>query len=235
MKISMNDEDILDKIKKDQEIDNRADTYDEYKRKNGLEDLGGYAGAVSALYAASKRGLSSYGQNNRKISNKGLQSSGYSAYVDALSQDRFKSGLDKVNDEYRKREADISLGYSSYLEKYADKQSGIKKSVMSHLIKNDVVDMNTAIAYGISAGLSKEDAESVGKSAYEVTRQKVFNSVLSQTVTLGLDKEGARLLAIKMGVSETDAKLFSEEIGEMLSYYGNISKEYLEYLEQRSK
>ena len=240
MKISKNEQDILKVAKAANEAEqpaksiNRADTYEEYKRKNGLDNLGGYANAVSALYAASKRGLSSYGQNNRQISNKGLQNSGYSAYIDELSKSKFNSGLKKINDEYRKLETDASLGYAGYLEKYADKQATLKKNVLSHLISNDVVDLNTAIAYGISAGLSREEAESAGRSAYEVTKQRVFNSILEQTVTLGLDKEGARQLAIKMGVSEADAELFAEEIGDMLSYYGNISKEYLEYLEQRT-
>ena len=105
---------------------------------------------------------------------------------------------------------------------------------MSHLVSNDVVDLNTAIAYGVSAGLSREEAEEIGKSAYDVTKQKVFNSILQQTVSLGLDKEGARQLAIKMGVSEADALDFANEIGELLDYYGNISDEYLEFLEQRA-
>ena len=74
----------------------------------------------------------------------------------------------------------------------------------------------------------------IGRSAYEVTKQNVFNTVLEQTVRLGLDKEGARMLAVKMGVSEADALSFAEEVEDMLRYYGNVSKEYLEYLEQRS-
>ena len=124
--------------------------------------------------------------------------------------------------------------YVSYLDKYKDKTSSVKKSVMSHLISNDVVDLNTAIAYGISAGLSKEDATLVGQTAYEVTKQKVFNTLLEQTVSLGLDAYGAKLLALKMGVSDVDANAFASEISDLLKYYGNISEDYLEFLEQRS-
>ena len=203
-------------------------------RRNGLTDLRGYANAVNSLFASSKRGLSSYGVNNREISNKGLQNSGYAAYIDDLVKTGFDTGLTKIKSDYAKKESDAALGYQSYLDKYSDKQATLKKSVMSHLINNDVVDLSTAIAYGMSAGLSAEDAESIGKSAYEVTRQKVFNTVLDQTVRLALDKEGARMLALKMGVSDADALSFAEEIEDMLSYYGSISKEYLEYLEDRS-
>ena len=209
-------------------------SFDDYKRRNGLSDLGGYARAVNALYAASKQGLSSYGINNREISNKGLQNSGYAAYIDDLANAGFDAGLAKIKNSYAKAESDAALSYQGYLDKYRDKVTTLKKSVMSHLVNNGVVDLSTAIAYGMSAGLSQQDAESIGRSAYEVTKQNVFNTVLEQTVRLGLDKEGARMLAVKMGVSEADALSFAEEVEDMLRYYGNVSKEYLEYLEQRS-
>lgn len=211
-----------------------VDTYDEYKRKNGLLDPYGFSSAIGALYASSKRDLSSYGINNRNISNKGLQNSGYASYIDSLSKTKLDTGLNAIRDEYSNKEYDASLGYLGYLESYRDKTNTLKKSVMSHLVSNDVVDLNTAIAYGVSAGLSREEAEEIGRSAYDVTKQKVFNSILQQTVSLGLDKEGARQLAIKMGVSEADALDFANEIGELLDYYGNISDEYLEFLEQRA-
>ena len=212
----------------------KPDTFDEYKRRTGVKDATSYANAVEALYASAKRDLSSYGINNREISNKGLQNSGYASFIDSLAKNKLDKGLASIKDSYEKEEYNASLGYKSYLDRYSDKTNALKKSVISHLISNDVVDLNTAIAYGMSAGLSESDAKEVGKSAYEVTKQKVFNNVLQQTVSLGLDKEGARKLAIKMGVSEADARGFAEQIGEMLEYYGNISDEYLEFLEQRA-
>ena len=212
---------------------NSPDTYEEYLRKNGLYDRNGYANAVSSLYASTKRGLSSYGINNRKINNKGLQNSGYASYLDDLSESKFNAGLYAIKNRFKKKDSDALTGYAGYLDQYADNQAKIKKNVMTHLVKNGIVDLGTAVAYGISAGLSEEDANEIGKSAYEVTKDKVFNNVLEQTVRLGLDSEGARLLAIKMGVSESDAQEFANEIGELLDYYGNISEEYLEFLEQR--
>ena len=234
MKIANTLEDILKDREGNKSTNKGADTYEDYLRKNGLFNMRGYADAVDALYAASKKNLSSYGVNNREINNKGLQNSGYASYIDDMAKSGFNTGLNKINAAYAQKEQDARAGYLSYLEKYNNKTARLKNSVLSHLIKNGVVDINTAIAYGVSAGLSGEDAEAIGNSAYEVTRQKIFNSILEQTVRLGLDSEGARQLAIKMGVSETDAKLFADQIGDMLEYYGNISKEYLEFLEQRS-
>lgn len=210
------------------------DSYNLYKYKNGLSGAKSYSDAVGSLYASSERSLSSFGKNNREINNKGLQNSGYSEYIDDLAERSFKSGLESLRKSYEENEAKARSSYASYLEKYKDKTSSVKKSVMSHLISNDVVDLNTAIAYGISAGLSKEDAAMVGQSAYDVTKQKVFNKILEQTVSLGLDKEGARMLALKMGVSDKDADIFADEVSKLLKYYGNISEDYLEFLEQRS-
>ena len=210
------------------------DSYDVFKHKNNLNAAKSFTDAVNSLYASSKKNSSDYGTNSRIISNKGLQNSGYSEYIDDMSKKSFDSGLEALQDTYANNEAKNRASYASYLEKYSDKQLQTKNNVMSHLINNDIVDLNTAIAYGMHAGLSREEAEAIGQSAYEVTRQRVLNKILEQTVSLGLDQNGARMLALKMGVSESDANSIANEVSELLEYYRDISKEYLDFLEQRS-
>lgn len=211
------------------------DTYDVYKHKNGLSTTKSYTDAVNLIYASSKKNMSSYGANNRLINNKGLQNSGYATYIDDLSENSFASELQSLKDLYSSNESKNRSAYASYLEKYRDKQTQIKDNVMSHLIDNDIVDINTAIAYGVNAGLSREDAEIVGKNAYDITKQKVLNKILEQTVSLGLDKEGAKMLALKMGISNSDADAIANEVSELLKYYRDLSADYLEFLESRSK
>lgn len=234
MKKAMTLEELVKKYLDGKPTLGTPDTYDVYKHKNNLQGAKSYSDAAAKLYYSSKQGLSSYGTNNRVINNKGLQNSGYAAYIDSLSKSSLNSKLDALQSDYSDSEAKARASYQSYLDKYRDKLASTKKSVISHLISNDVVDLNTAIAYGMSAGLSKDDAALVGQSAYEVTKQKVFNKILEQTVSLGLDKEGAKMLAIKMGVSEEDATGFADEVDELLKYYANISDEYLEFLENRA-
>lgn len=212
----------------------KPDTYDLYKHSKGLSNAQSYSDSVASLYASSKRSLPSYGANNRIINNKGLQNSGYESYIRDAAKSKLGTELESLKSSFAKDEAKNRASYASYLESYKDKTDSTKRSVMKHLVSNGVVDLSTATAYGISAGLSAEDAALVGKSAYELTKQKVFNNLLDQTVRLGLDKEGARLLALKMGVSEEDASGFADEIDEMIDYYRNISEDYLEFLEQRS-
>lgn len=227
-------EDLIKKYLSKNPTHATADTYDLYKHKNGINTAKSYSDAVNSLYSSLKKNSSSYGANNRNIYNKGLQNSGFSSYIDALNDNAFLKSAKNLKEAYSNEESNARSSYASYLEKYNDRQQKVKRNVMSHLIDNDVVDINTAIAYGIHAGLSAEDAEAVGQSAYSVTKQKVLNDILEQTVTLGLDKQGAKKLALKMGVNETDAELMANEVEELLSYYRELSDDYLEYLEQRS-
>lgn len=227
-------EELVKKYLSTTPLPSKPDSYDIYKHKNAASNNSSYADAVASLYAATMKNLSSYGSNGNKISNKGLQNSGYAAYIDDMNERTFNSGVKALSTAYGESEAQNRASYASYLEKYKDTEQRTKRSVMSHLIDNDVVDINTAIAYGMNAGLSPEDAKAVGESAYEVTKQKAINKILEQTVSLGLDKDGAKALALKMGISEQDASAIAEEVGEMMEYYANISKEYLEFLEQRS-
>ena len=212
----------------------KPDSYDLYKHKNSLSGVKSYSDAVNSLYASSKKSMSSYGANKRYIHNKGLQNSGYASYIDDASQKTFETGLEKLKDAYAQKEGDNRASYASYLEKYSDKQMQIKNDVMSHLISNDIVDINTAIAYGMHAGLSREDAEAIGQSAYNITKQKVLNKILEQAVSLGLDKDGAKLLALKMGITESDADAIASEVGDLMNYYRDISDDYLDFLEQRA-
>ena len=48
------------------------------------------------------------------------------------------------------------------------------------------------------------------------------------------DKDGARKLAINMGISEEDANGFAEQIGELLEHYKSLSSDYLDFLESRA-
>ena len=228
-------EDLVKSYLKGSLTENGPLSYDLYNHKNNVSLAKTYSDAVSSLYKDTKRSLSTYGTNSAKIHNKGLQNSGYAQYVDDLSDKTFNAKLASLEKSYAEDEAKNRASYVSYLDKYESKQDRLKKSVMSHLIGNEIVDLGTAVAYGMSAGLSKENAELIGQSVYEVTKQKVFNKVLEQSVSLGLDKEGAKMLAIKMGVSSEDAASFADEIAELMSYYGNITEDYLDYLEQRSK
>ena len=121
MKIANTLEDILKDRGGNKKTSNAPDTYEDYIRKNGLLDMRGYADAVGALYAASKKNLASYGVQSRELSAKGLQNSGYASYIDELAKSGFTSGLDKINDTYAKREQSAKAGYVSYLDKYDEK------------------------------------------------------------------------------------------------------------------
>ena len=230
---------LLDKLKEEYLANNpnlgMADSYDLYKHKNGINTAKSYSDAVSSLYASSRKNLSSYGQNNRILNNKGLQNSGYADYIDASADTSFDLGKNALKSSYAEKETQNLSSYASYLDSYKNKQQSLKSSVLSHLIDNEITDLATAVAYGINAGLSFDDAKSLGQSAYSVTKDKVTNEILKQSASLGLDREGAKMLAIKMGMTTSDAEAIANEVAELLQYYSSISEDYLEFLEQRSR
>lgn len=211
-----------------------ADSLDVYKHKNGLDTAKSYSDAVNSLFSTSKSRLSTYGENSRQINNKGLQNSGYADYIDAKAKSSFDYGKAALEDSYRRSNEDTLSSYASYIEKYQDKQNSTKNRVLSHLIDNSILDISTAIAYGINAGLSFDDAKEIGESAYQTSKNKIANDILKQSVSLGLDQAGAKKLAINMGLSSRDADEIAKKVADMLDYYNNISSDYLAFLEERS-
>lgn len=230
---------LLDKLKEQYLSSNPnqglPDSYDLYKHKNGLNTQQSYADAVSNLYALSKKNGSSYGRNNRMLNSKGLTDSGYADYIDLIADKSFTLGKDALESSYSKAEAENLGSYATYLEKYREKQTNLKDSVLSHLIDNEIADLSTAIAYGINSGLSFDDAKSMGQSAYEVIKNKVTNEILKQATSLGLDEEGAKMLAVKMGMTSSDAEAIAKEVADLMKYYNSISSDYLDFLVNRSR
>jgi len=227
-------EDFLSKYLKNQKSKNGADTYEEYKNKIGANYNTVYGRGMQSLYVDALKSSPSYKQNYANLENKGLQNSGYKEYLADKNANLYEAKAYSLAAARNNSASKTARGYLEYLEKYENEQTRKTKSVMTHLIENSVVDPEIALSYAIGQGLSEEDATAVVKSAYSINRQKVLNSILEQTVSLGLDRDGAVLLAKKMGITDSDAEKIGYEVEELLKYYGNVSDSYLQYLEQKS-
>lgn len=215
-------------------VSNKADSYLDFKRKNNYTYERSYAKAIDGLYSTAIKNSMAYGNNYSNLANKGLQNSGYAAYVDAKSKQNYASSLNSLNEKRSSEENRAMTDYISYLDNYKRRNDALKRSVSSYLIKNNVANLNTAISYGVSAGLDIEDATAVGNSVYAVTKQRVFLDILKQSSNLGLDKNGAIKLALEMGFSSDDANEIGDKVEEMMRDYGGASDSYLDYLEQKS-
>ena len=227
-------EDFLKKHMKNQSIKNGSDTYEEYKHKIGADYDREYGRAMNSLYVNALKNSPSYKENYAELENKGLHNSGYREYLAEKSADNFIKSAEAITSKKSKEASKTLSGYLEYLEDYANKQTKLKNSVSSHLIKSGIANLDTALSYAIAQGLTREDAEAVARDAYTINRQKVLNTILEQAAGLGLDRTGAVLLAKKMGVSDDDAETIGNEVEGMMKYYGNVSDGYLEYLEQKS-
>ncbi len=212
-----------------------ADSLEVFKHKSGADYRTSYSDTMRSLYAGLKRNLSSQSVNNTALANKGLQNSGFSAYMKSKLRSGYKSDAIKAEGQRGEDENALINNYRSYIEKHTEKQSGIRNQVAEHLVNTGILNKADAVSYAMGAGLSESDAISVAENVYSINRKKLLDDILKQTASLGLDREGAVMLAKKMGASDEDAEMIGDEVNELLEYYASISEDYLEYLEENSK
>lgn len=227
-------EDFMKKYISNQTRSSGADSFNDYKYKNGIDYDRTYAKAMESLYLDKQRNQAGYGQNYRKLSNQSLQNSGYAKYITDQANYLYNTKSNQIKALRDTDEAKAIGGYQKYLSSYNDRQNSLKESVASHLISNSIVNINDAISYGLSQGLSTEDALAIGKNVYSINKQKVFNDILYQVTSYGLDKDGVINLAKKMGITDEDAQIFASEIDDLISHHYESTKNYLDYLEQKS-
>lgn len=228
-------EDFIKKQLSNKMLSGEAKSYSAFKHKEGLNPLGDYAKTVEGLYANKQQGLASYGNNYRNLANKGLQNSGFASYISAKSLSDYNRDVGRARMQMASDEAAVLGDYASYLDDYTKAQSSLKNSVKDQLMQSGILNLKDAVDYGLGMGLSRENAEAAGLEAYSANKRKVFNGIIEQAASLGLDKTGAVMLAEKMGLTHADAEELGAEIDELLKYYGSISEGYLKYLEENSK
>ncbi len=211
-----------------------ADSYADYLHKNGTVYESNYAASMDKLYSDKLKNSATYGRTARDMTTMGLQNSGYENYIDAMAEATYAKDAERLESERTAAEYKSRTGYLDYLEKYESQRTSLKNSVISHLIKNRIVDINEATSFALESGLTEKEAEAVAAAAYSTNKQRVFNEILKQTATLGLDREGALMIASDMGASDEDAAEFADRIDELLRHYGSISADYIKYLEDKA-
>ncbi len=212
-----------------------ADSLETFKHKSGTDYRTDYSDAMRALYAGLRQDLSSQSANNTSLANKGLQNSGFSAFMKDKLISGYKSDAIKAREQRGKDKTALIDNYKSYIEGYTEKQNNIKSQVTEHLVNTGILNTDDAVSYAMGAGLSESDALAIAENVYKINRKKVLNDILKQSASLGLDREGAVMLAKKMGASDEDAELMGDEVDELLEYYASISEDYLDYLEEKSE
>ena len=123
--------------------------------------------------------------------------------------------------------------YRQLQAEYSSARNSLMSSVKNDLIKNNIINRDTAFNYAIDAGLTEKEANKVTDAVYELSRERIMADVISKAAGYRISGDAAAALALKMGLSEEDSLLIKAEVDKYSD--GNeitdVSDEYLSALE----
>ena len=108
-------EDFLKKYLKNQSLKNGQDSYSEYKARTGSDHDRTYSRAMEALYANAAKNSTAYSNNYKVLENKGLQNSGYEAYLTSKAADDYTRKSNELTRARNNAESKTRYGYLEYL------------------------------------------------------------------------------------------------------------------------
>ena len=159
------------------------------------------------------RSLPTYGTSAETLGQKHLTNSGFSDYLSEVAESGLSQDKAKAQAVYLETLEDAKKGYASYLTQIGSQA----KEAVSSLDEAGVRDYDTAYAYGIANGLSKETASALGTYVTNMgdkpisqtaVRQRM--SMLTQMIRLNLPKDVAYQYALSCGVADEVAKELAE-------------------------
>ncbi len=215
---------LADYLKSREELLPKSDSFAEFREKNGFSDLGAFSRAIGAAYSDYKKGLSKYEENYSDIAKKGLQNSGYEAYVNRLARSSLLGDVADINGKKESFLAKARSKYSEYLEEYREKRTRLIEDIRTRLMRSDVLSLKDGISYGVAAGLTYEEASEVAYSTYMIKKQDAFSDLFKTAVSFGMDKEQSYKLAVEWGLNEEDARLIADEIDEYIGRMWDTSE-----------
>ena len=211
-------------------------SFDEYKAGRGLDYDDVYSRGISDAYTKLASSDPYYGAKGESLYQSGLSGSGYAEYLGKKSKGTYESTLRSLYEQRAKSEARAKEGYASYLSEYESGRASLMKSVRGELIKNSIINPDTAYNYAISAGLTESEANTVTKAVYDVSRERIMAEIIAKAASLQINGKAAETLAIKMGLTEEDSLLVREEVEKYLGDNGNftVPEGYLDELEDKA-
>lgn len=196
-----------DELSKLLEGKNRSLTYAEWLDQNAPQTDG-----TELRIARTKRAKKSpdYGAAAEKLSDSGLDRSGYADYLREKNEEQYGRTARKIAE--RNAASETGKGYLAYLKDWENAQDELMKKTLSSLASTRVPNVSDAYADALSAGLTDDRARlvsrvapSLGKYGARRLRQGIAG-VLAVSLSAGLSGAEAELLARAFGVSEEDAK-----------------------------
>lgn len=206
----------------------------EYAAENRTAADADFGNALKEASLDYRRSLPSYGVLGSKLDTYGLDGSGYANYLSDKARGEYDSAVTEAKAGLMKSNNSLMNGYSKYIEQFATDRSALRRNVQDKLISRRVYDMDAAYDYGISAGLTPEEARTISTTVYNSLRGDAKKKVIDRAISLRLDAEGTKKYAISMGLNEADAISVADEAADLLKHYSEYTDGYWDYLNNKS-
>lgn len=211
-------------------------SFENYKAGRGIRYEEDYKDGVTRARAALLSSDPYRGSEAERLFSDGLGTSGYREHLAKKAKSTYEGTLKSLYEKRQRDEEKAIGGYASYLSDYKESRDSLIRSVRTDLMRNSIVNQETAFQYAISAGLSNEEARGVSYAVYEAGRDKIMAEAIEKATSLRLNGEAAALMAEKMGLTYEDSRAVAKEVDE---YLGTIKEytvpdEYLDKLEETS-
>ncbi len=226
-------EDYLKKYIQNKAISSTKEGYAEWLKSNGVDSEKIYTDALRDTETDYRRMKSEHGAAAEKLAELGLNSSGYSDYLNGVAYYQMQKNKLIAKDRKADTEKENLKGYRDYLERYEDKTQKAFASVLSGIENAKITDYESAYEYAINSGLEDSDAAAAAKLATASVVRKIKESIIKEITSNQLSEKETAEYAKALGLSEEDAKELSEYAKSING--GDYSKVYPDFYKPNSQ
>lgn len=222
------------KIESDAKID-RVD----YMNSNQNDARGSFSDESNAANIAFIKANSTYGERAEKLSNSGLDFSGYAAYINKYAEEKRKESINSALNKVLGTEQKNREGYLNYVEKInaeraKENQSKINK-ITSALKGTGILNYEDAYNYAISEGLDEDIADAAAKNAVAENTRKARQNIVKTILSKRLSAEETFVYATALGLEESAAAELAEYAKKINESFNPTTGTYADYIKNLAK
>ena len=203
---------------------NSKQSYAAWLKANGIDSEKIYSEKLKDIETDYKSGLNNYGAAAESLSRQGLSESGYSDYLNGKVYSEMQRSKRYAKSEYENNIQKNEKGYADYLDSYIKNENKTFASVVKTIDSNGIIDYDAAYRYAVNQGLSEDTAKIAAKTASDIARKKLKDSVIRKIVSAGLTETQVKEYAMGLGLSEAEALELGRYAKEINNYYPTETK-----------
>lgn len=229
-------EEFVENYIKNKAMSSSKESYADWLISNGVSADKIYSDSIRDISSDYMKARSEYGSNAEKLASLGLGVSGYSDYLSGKAYSEMQKSKSNVRENYAEAIDKIDAGYQEYLKKYAENENQSYERIVGDLTDKGIIDYTTAYNYAVGAGLSSDIAKAAAKTASDINRVKLKESIAKTVLSQQLTATQAKQYALQLGLTEEEAKeiaKYSSAINEYVSTDGYTDADYLEDLKNK--